>query len=85
MSRQTHTVADLAALLGKSEDWVARKVQRREFPHLRVGQSIRFTDAHVDQILASLEQPVVIPEQAPPSGLSARSRTYRRRRLRTTT
>jgi excisionase family DNA binding protein len=50
-------VAGLAKHLGVSEDWVYKAVQRREIPFTRVARRLRFTRAHVEQILAAGEHP----------------------------
>lgn len=60
-------VKALAELLGVSADWVYTQVEAGAIPCTRLpGRSptgarrlIRFTPAHVDQILAGGEQPVV--------------------------
>lgn len=78
----THGVEDVAAMLGKSPDWVKRRCATGEFPHLRVGRSIRFTAAHLDQILGLLEQQP--GHDFAGVGLARRSRVHHRRRLRST-
>lgn len=79
MTPHTYDVADVAQMLGKSPEWVADRARRREFPHLRVGNSIRFTDTHVAQILTLLEQPAGTPQPGP-LGLTPRSRIHKQRR-----
>ena len=55
----THQLADQ---LGKGPAFVAAQCKTGQWPHLRVGKSIRFTDAHVERIMALLEvQPVTGP------------------------
>lgn len=44
------TLDDLAARFGVSREWVRRRCRTGEFPHLRIGSAIRFTEAHVAQI-----------------------------------
>lgn len=59
------TVKGLAELLDVGEDWVYTQVAARAIPFSRLpGEGsnrklIRFTAAHVDQILAAGEEPVV--------------------------
>lgn len=55
------TCEELGARLGKAEAWVATRCKSRQFPHLRVGKSIRFTAEHVAAIEALL---TVAPTQA---------------------
>jgi hypothetical protein len=51
-----HTPEDLAAMLGRSRWWVCEQCRRGRFPSIKPGGSYRFTDQHVDEILAILEQ-----------------------------
>ena len=67
-----HSLADVAALLGTSESFLRRKVQRREIPCLRLGRNaIKFTDEMVTEIVAHLTQPAA---PAATSLTTARSR-----------
>lgn len=50
MSAPTHTVIDVATRYGHSRDYVLRKARDGQWPHLRVGRSVVFTDAHLIQI-----------------------------------
>lgn len=52
-----HTPEDLAAMLGRSKWWVCEQCRRGRFPSIKPGGSYRFTDQHVEEILAILEQP----------------------------
>lgn len=52
MSR--HTDREVAAMYGKSLDYVQRQTREGRWPHLKVGRSIRFTDEHLAQIDAML-------------------------------
>jgi predicted DNA-binding transcriptional regulator AlpA len=77
-------VKSLAELLGVSADWVYTQVEAGAIPCTRLpGKSvtgarrlIRFTPAHVEQILSTGEQPVV---NAPTLSL-AKARAQRRTR-----
>lgn len=52
--RETYTPAEVgAALKKKSADWVERRVNAGEFAHLRVGQSMRFTEAQAEAFIAA--------------------------------
>lgn len=51
-----HTPEDLAAMLGRSRWWVCEQCRRGRFPSIKPGGSYRFTDQHVSEILAILEQ-----------------------------
>ena len=50
MSTSTHSVADVATRYNHSRDYVLRKARDGQWPHLRVGRSVVFTDAHLIQI-----------------------------------
>lgn len=62
-----HAPADLAKVLGKSTKWVERR--QAQWPHLKVGRSVKFTDEHVAEVIKLLEQR---PEPAPGTLRSAR-------------
>lgn len=64
MSDQWLTDAQLARRIGKSQSFVQRRVRDRQWPHLRVGKSIRFTEEHVSQIRALLEVAPLKPAEA---------------------
>jgi hypothetical protein len=51
-----HTPEDLAVMLGRSRWWVCEQCRRGRFPSIKPGGSYRFTDQHVNEILAILEQ-----------------------------
>ena len=92
---QLLTTQDMSELLGRSADWWARKARKKEVPHTRIGSSIRFTAAHVAQIVAANEVPATSnaapvdqqappanPPAAPPMGLTPRSAAAAQRRAR---
>lgn len=78
------TDRDLADRYGKSLYFVQQRSREQAWPHLRVGKSIRFTQAHVDAIDALLEVPVTtapaptIPQPSAdnPWGRKGRRRTH---------
>jgi excisionase family DNA binding protein len=65
-SARFRSVPDVAAELGVSEEWIRRQVRAGRFPHYRIAQQIRFTDADVDAIIAALAVPVA-PQPDPPA------------------
>lgn len=44
------------SILGRSGWWVREQCRRGLFPHIRAAGAIRFTDAHVAEIIRLLEQ-----------------------------
>jgi hypothetical protein len=44
------------SVLGRSGWWVREQCRRGLFPHIRAAGAIRFTDAHVAEIILLLEQ-----------------------------
>lgn len=62
-----HKPEDLAAMLGRSKWWVCEQCRRGRFPFVKAGGSYRFTDQHIEEILAILEQT--------PAGLSKNGMT----------
>lgn len=65
MSTPLHTPDDLAQVLQVSAQQVKRRAASGEFPHVRLGRAFRFTDEHVQQIIASHEVAVVVEPEAP--------------------
>lgn len=55
MATDTHSAQDVAARYGHTKDYVLRLAREGRWPHLRVGRSVRFTDAHLAQIDAMHE------------------------------
>lgn len=64
-------IPGLAEFLGVSESWIYKRAAARLIPHSRVAGQIRFTEEHVQQILASGEQPLTA---APAVGIRSRRR-----------
>lgn len=52
-----YTIADAADLLNVPFSWLRDKVTAGEVPHTRLGRHVRFTEAHLAQIVAAGEQP----------------------------
>ena len=52
-----HNAADVAGMLGKTEDWVARETRAGRIPSVKVGRDRRYTDQHLTAYLASLDRP----------------------------
>lgn len=72
---QPLTVGELAALLRVCTDWVYRECRAHRLPHTRIARRIRFTEAHVQEILAAGE---VRPASAPVTHID-RARDARRK------
>jgi excisionase family DNA binding protein len=66
------TIEQAAAILNVPENWLRKKVSAREVPHTRLGKHVRFSDEHLDQIVADGEQPVF--GAISPYGVSRRAR-----------
>lgn len=76
-----YTPADLAEMLVAKEENVLRWRREHAWPSLKVGRYIRFTQEHVDQILAELEvKPAV--EEAPVAEVVVTGQTARSARAR---
>lgn len=76
-----YTPADLADELKVTEANVLRWRRERSWPSLKVGRHIRFTQEHVDQILAELEvKPAV--DEAPVAEVVITGQTARSARAR---
>jgi excisionase family DNA binding protein len=69
-------IAEAAAWLSVSPSWLQKRVSARLVPHTRIGKHVRFTQDHLDQIVAEGETPVI----EPPSYLSLRIPSRGRRR-----
>ena len=52
MSTSYITPDELAAKFGRGRQWALRRCASGEFPHLRIGNVIRFKDEHVAEIEA---------------------------------
>lgn len=56
------TVHDLAPILGVTTRTVHRWAAERRIPHVRIGRSVRFTPAQVDEIAAAYTvEPIAEP------------------------
>lgn len=55
MAADTYSDEMVAERYGKSKDYVQRAAREGRWPHLKVGRSVRFTDAHLAQIDAMHE------------------------------
>jgi excisionase family DNA binding protein len=47
------TSQEVAERLCMSHEWLRKKVQRREVPFVRLGRYVRFTEAHLAEIIES--------------------------------
>lgn len=59
-----YTIAEAAEFLSMSETWLKRQIQARKVRHVRMGRSVRFTDEHLQAIIASFTCDVVTPRRA---------------------
>ena len=67
------TLAQTAAQLQVSKEWLRKRVQSKQVPHIRMGRGIRFTSAQIDLIIAAGERCAQLPAK-PRSRGSARTR-----------
>ncbi|MFJ5984213.1 helix-turn-helix domain-containing protein [Lentzea sp. NPDC092896] len=75
---ELHTAKEVANALKVSKWWVEDQARRRQIPFTKVGGSYRFTDAHLNEIVAIFEElPVMTPEKPT---TTARRRAQPRRR-----
>jgi len=70
---QVFTIVEAAQLLRVPEGWLRKKVSAGLVPHTRLGKHVRFTGAHLEQILADGEA-AICTAPATSSGLSSRAR-----------
>lgn len=70
--RPIYTMSEAAHLLRVPEGWLRKKVTAGSVPHTRLGKHVRFTDAHLRQIIAAGEQPAT--PHGGLQGLSPRAR-----------
>lgn len=59
MADGLRNIEEAAAYLGISKSALYAKTAAREVPFTRVGKHIRFSQAHLDAIVAAGEQPVI--------------------------
>ena len=74
--------AEAAAWLGVSTKWLQRRVQSGAIPHARFGKYVRFSQEHLDAIVAAGEPKpsmVAAPTAVRRSGVIGRPRTIGRR------
>ena len=69
---ETFSVEQVATRIGKSPDWVRRRLNRREVPCLRLGRTLKLRESDVQALYARYEQLPVEPPN--PWGLTATSR-----------
>lgn len=69
------TPDQVADRLGVTRYWLMERVRRRQVPHFRLGQRVRFSEADVAAILATHR---VEPKAQDASGLAPGSRSRRR-------
>jgi excisionase family DNA binding protein len=54
-----YTTAEAAELLRMSAEWLKKQAWRGQVPCVRMGRSVRFTDAQLNEIIAAHERPVL--------------------------
>jgi excisionase family DNA binding protein len=70
-----YSIKEAAEVLNVPFTWLRDKVTARQVPHTRLGRHVRFTEAHLAEIVADGERPV----ESAPVFLTGRRR--RRRKL----
>ena len=82
----TYSVEEVAARFGGGPGyWLRQGVKDGRFPCLRVGRRMRFTEQHIDEIAAALEQrtgpkATTAPADVSVFGATARSAKHHRNR-----
>lgn len=71
-----YSIREAAEVLNVPVSWLRDKVTARRVPHTRLGRHVRFTDAHLADIVAAGERSA----QLVPELVAAVSPTGRRRR-----
>jgi excisionase family DNA binding protein len=69
-----YSIKEAAEVLNVPFTWLRDKVTARQVPHTRLGRHVRFTEAHLAEIVADGEQPAA----AAPVFLTGRRRHRRR-------
>ena len=55
------SIGEAATVLNVPENWLRKKVSARAVPFTRIGRHVRFTAAHLEQIIRAGEQaPIVL-------------------------
>jgi len=70
---EVFTIAEAATVLRVPEGWLRKKVTAGLVPHTRLGKHVRFTGAHLVQILAAGEADPTM-DLANPGGVSPKAR-----------
>jgi excisionase family DNA binding protein len=74
MSDGLRDIEQAAAYLGLTKSALYAKTAARSVPFTKIGRNIRFTQAHLDAIVAAGEQPVIeSPAQLRLAGRSGRA------------
>ena len=72
-----YTIAEAAEALNVPRTWLRDKVTAGAVPHTRLGRHVRFSEAHLTQIVAAGERGAaerqLIPRQSPTGRLRRRS------------
>lgn len=73
MSPRVHTLKQVAEQLQIKESWIRARCEGREIPFTMLGGSYRFTDAHIEQIIAKFEEKPAArpaPRRRPPGNVT---------------
>ena len=71
--RPLRSIEEAASVLNVSESWLRKRVAARDVPFTKIGRQVRFTDVHIDEIIAAGEH--AVQRSAPRGGRgSARTR-----------
>lgn len=63
-----YTIDEAASVLNVPRTWVRDKVTAGAVPHTRLGRHVRFTDAHLAQIVAAGERGGAVARPSSPTG-----------------
>jgi excisionase family DNA binding protein len=72
-----YTIAEAAEVLNVPATWLRDKVTAGAVPHTRLGRHVRFTEAHLEEIVAAGERS--IPRQPSPGRPTTPTGRLRRR------
>jgi excisionase family DNA binding protein len=74
MTARLYSIAEAAEVLNVPFSWLRDKVTAGEVPHTRLGRHVRFTEAHLVEIVTAGERRIC---QGPPVTLTGRRRRRR--------
>jgi excisionase family DNA binding protein len=71
-----YTISEAAEMLHVPFSWLRDKVTAGQVPHTRLGRHVRFTEAHLTEIVAAGERPVAVAAAAPTTLTGRRRRRH---------